>query len=82
MAKILRNVSPTHALSVEASPPQQPDRILRRREVQTRVGTPCSTLYNWIEKGIFPKPIQLGPRNVGWLESTVAAWIASRQPAR
>ena len=26
----------------------------------------------------FPKPVQLGPRAVGWIESEVSAWITER----
>nr|WP_010597693.1 AlpA family phage regulatory protein [Rickettsiella massiliensis] len=28
-----------------------------------------------VAKGEFPKPIKLGKRSVGWLESDVDAWI-------
>jgi predicted DNA-binding transcriptional regulator AlpA len=28
--------------------------------------------------GVFPKPVPLGPRAVGWLESDVSEWIAGR----
>jgi len=27
---------------------------------------------------VFPKPVPLGPRAVGWLESEVSEWIAGR----
>ncbi len=29
-------------------------------------------------KGSFPKPISLGARAVGWLESDIDGWIAAR----
>ena len=31
-----------------------------------------------IKDGVFPKPVPLGPRAVGWLESDVSDWIAAR----
>ena len=52
--------------------------FLRRKEVQTRTGLSRSTIYQYIQEGAFPKPVPLGPRAVGWLESEVSAWIAGR----
>lgn len=52
--------------------------ILRRKQVETRTGLSRSTIYQYIKDGIFPKPVPLGPRAVGWLESEVSEWIAGR----
>lgn len=62
------------------------DRILRRRQVESRTGLPRSTLYAKIASGEFPRQIQLGAKSVGWLESEVSAWLTrqiegSRNPA-
>jgi prophage regulatory protein len=40
-----------------------------------------STLYMWMRAGLFPLPVQLGPRSVGWRQSDIDAWLASRQTA-
>ena len=53
--------------------------ILRRPQVETRTGLSRSTLYQYIQDGLFPRPVTLGPRAVGWLESDVNAWIAARE---
>ena len=52
--------------------------ILRRPQVEQRTGLSRSTLYQYIKDGDFPKPVRLGPRAVGWLESDISAWIAAR----
>jgi prophage regulatory protein len=52
--------------------------ILRLPLVKTRTGLSRSTLYKQIADGKFPKPIRLGPRAVGWLESEIQAWIKER----
>ena len=52
--------------------------ILRRKQVQARTGLARSTIYHYIQAGTFPRPIPLGPRAVGWLESDVSNWIAER----
>jgi prophage regulatory protein len=52
--------------------------ILRRKQVQARTGLARSTMYQQIQDGTFPRPIPLGPRAVGWLESEVCNWIAER----
>ena len=59
-------------------PFRQAPTILRRKQVQARTGLSRSTIYQNIKDGIFPRPIPLGPRAVGWLESDVSDWIASR----
>ena len=52
--------------------------ILRRQQVEKRVGLSRSTIYTKIAAGEFPAPIALGARAVGWLESDIIAWIESR----
>lgn len=55
--------------------------ILRRPQVEARTGLSRSTLYQYIQDGLFPTPVSLGARAVGWLESEVTAWIAARAKA-
>ena len=52
-----------------------PNNILRLPFVTARVGLSRSSLYAAIATGTFPKPISLGSRAVGWLESDIDAWI-------
>ncbi len=52
--------------------------LLRKPAVLSRIGIKNSTLYDWIAKGFFPRPISLGARSVGWLSSEVDAFIAQR----
>jgi len=52
--------------------------ILRRKQVQARTGLSRSTIYLYIKAGLFLKPVALGLRAVGWLESDVSDWIAER----
>lgn len=52
--------------------------ILRRKQVQARTGLSRSTIYLYIKAEQFPKPVALGPRAVGWIESEVSDWIAAR----
>jgi prophage regulatory protein len=60
----------------------EPMRVLRMHEVQDRVPFSRSSIYLLIAQGRFPRPIALGRRAVGWLESDVDAWIASRVQLR
>ena len=54
------------------------NRILRLPEVKSSVGLARSTIYARIEEGTFPKPISLGPRAVGWLESEIQDWVRQK----
>ncbi|MDF3201969.1 Prophage CP4-57 regulatory protein (AlpA) [compost metagenome] len=57
-------------------------RILRMKMVVEITGLARSTVYKYIAEGIFPKPIPLGGRSVGWVESEVFAWIQARVAER
>jgi prophage regulatory protein len=59
----------------------QPPKILRLDDVEARTGIQRRTLYNWIDRGLFPRPINLGPRTVGWLDSDIDAWINEKTQA-
>ena len=61
-----------------SDPSQQGLSILRRKQVEARTGLARSTIYHHIKAGTFPRPVPLGPRAVGWLESDVSNWIAER----
>ncbi|WP_417539072.1 helix-turn-helix transcriptional regulator [Marinobacter sp.] len=51
-------------------------RILRLKDVISQTGLARSTIYKYIDAGSFPKPVPLGGRSVGWVQSEVQDWIA------
>lgn len=53
------------------------NKILRIKEVTSRVGLSKSYIYALAKEGKFPKSIRLikGGAAVGWLESSVNDWI-------
>jgi len=53
-------------------------KILRRKQVESRTGLSRSTIYARIAAGLFPRPIDLGGRAVGWLETEIDTWIKAR----
>lgn len=55
--------------------------ILRLADVEAHCAVNRRTLYYWMERGMCPRPIQLGPRTVGWLDSDIEAWIAEQAAA-
>lgn len=54
------------------------ERILRFPEVAAARGECRATIYNRIADGLFPRPIRLSLRMVGWRESEIAALNAAR----
>ena len=54
------------------------NRILRLPEVKARTGMSRSTIYLRIAERLFPHPISLGPRMIGWPAGDVDALIAAR----
>ena len=57
-------------------------RIIRLKEVIDCTGLGRSTIYKYIREGSFPKPVALGDRAVGWVESEVMSWVMARIEAR
>jgi len=50
-------------------------RIIRLKDVMSCTGLARSTIYKYIDDGTFPKPIPLGERAVGWVESEIYDWM-------
>lgn len=55
--------------------------ILRRPAVEAIVGLGRSAIYNMMAKGLFPKPVKLTAKAVGWRKADIDAWLASREVA-
>jgi prophage regulatory protein len=51
------------------------DRILRIKTVLELTGLSRSTMYRKMQKGTFPKNVQISERCAGWRESAVSAWL-------
>ncbi|MCK3828296.1 AlpA family transcriptional regulator [Pseudomonas sp. W2Aug9] len=53
-------------------------RIIRLKDVIDSTGLARSTIYKYIAEDVFPKPVSLGERSVGWVEGEVQDWILAR----
>jgi prophage regulatory protein len=53
-------------------------RVLRLSQVKARTGLSRSTIYLAVKNDAFPKPISLGLRSIGWIETEIESWIQSR----
>lgn len=61
-----------------ATQPATTDNILRWTEVHARIPLSRSHAHALAAQGKFPKPIKLGLRASGWLESEINSWLADR----
>jgi prophage regulatory protein len=57
-------------------------KIYRLKELRSITGYGKTQIYEMIEAGRFPRPIPLGDRAVGWLESEIDAWQKARTAKR
>jgi len=62
-------------------------RILRIAEVEIMTGKARTQIYDEMEKGIFPQPVPLDERAVGWMPGTrgvrrtvVVSWTSAGKP--
>lgn len=56
--------------------------LLRLPEVKERTGLSRSVIYEYIQKGRFPKPVNITPRSVAWVDEEIDAWIRERVEER
>ena len=54
-----------------------PNRLLRAKQVADLTGLSVSTFYAQIRQGKFPKPLQTGPNTVAWRYGDIIGWINS-----
>ena len=52
-----------------------------RLPLEARVGLGRSAIYAMMAKNLFPKPVRLTAKAVGWRERDVSAWLESREVA-
>jgi len=68
-------------LSSDGSPvaPSRPaDRLIKLHDVEQLTGFGRSAIYEWMQRGAFPKSVKVGSRSATWSEAAVQAWIADR----
>jgi len=54
-------------------------KILRRKQLEARLGLSRSTIYAKVAAGELPPPIRLGAgRAVGWVEGEIDQWLAAQ----
>ena len=57
------------------------DHLLRREEVESRVGLKRSSIYREMRAGRFPIPLKVGPRAVRWPAREIECWLEARPRA-
>ena len=53
-------------------------RFLRLKEVIELTGLSRSTIYKYIDEGLFPRSVPLGGRAVAWVDQEVQDWVLAR----
>lgn len=51
--------------------------FLRITDVMKKTGIAKSTVWLWVSKGKFPKPIKLSPRITVWEEDKINKWMST-----
>ena len=59
-----------------------PERLLKRDEVQRRIGYGRSKLFAEVAAGRFPRPVSISRTRKAWLESEVDTWIRAQAEQR
>ncbi len=59
-------------------PSPERDHIIRMPQVIAQTGLPKSSVLRLVKKLEFPSPLRLSPHTIGFLQSEVDHWIATR----
>ena len=51
------------------------EKLLKLKEVLTRLRISKSTWYDGVSRKEFPQPVRIGTRTVAWLESDIEAYL-------
>ncbi|WP_426260953.1 helix-turn-helix transcriptional regulator [Sphingomonas sp. DC1100-1] len=54
-------------------------RVIRIKDVIMMTSLCRSSIYSYMAKSLFPKPIKIGTRAVAWRLSDIVAWLALRE---
>lgn len=76
-----KSMQENYSINIERIGTDALEQLLKRPLVIEATGLPVSTLYRYMEEGIFPKPVKIGARSVAWKKSEVMSWINSRERA-
>jgi len=53
--------------------------VYRMRELIKLLKVSKETIYSWVRKNKFPKPMKLGPRTSAWLKQDVEKWLREKK---
>jgi prophage regulatory protein len=57
-------------------------KALKIKDVIEKVSLGQSTIYKMVSAGEFPKPFQIAPNRVAWVESEIDDWLIERASQR
>ena len=69
-------------MSLNQSNTEQPNRLMRLKEVMHISGLSRASIYSFMEEGTFPQSVSLGVRAIGWRYQDVQNWIEEKIKAR
>ena len=53
-------------------------KLLKLFQVAEQLNVRKSQVYNLVKQGYLPKPIKIGKRGSGWLQSDIDSWFKSK----
>lgn len=65
--------------ATRTAPAYQDRAIIRPREAAEYLGIGRSTLYRYVDAGVLPRPIKIGPQVTGWRLSVLDDFLHQRE---
>jgi len=61
--------------------PAKPRVMMTEKQVLALIPVVRSTIWKWVRRGRFPKPVKIATRQKAWYADEVAAWQREREEA-
>lgn len=52
--------------------------LIRLNQVKEYTGLGRSSIYKYMNDGLFPKPVSLGDRAVAWVDTEIEEWVQNK----
>ncbi|MBE4349958.1 AlpA family phage regulatory protein [Vibrio parahaemolyticus] len=65
-------------MSINHPNTERPNRLMKLEEVIHTVGLSRASIYNFMEEGVFPQSVSLGPRTARWKYQDIQNWIVEK----
>lgn len=58
------------------------EQIIPISAMETLVNRDYKTIWRWVKRGVFPQPVRVSGRAIGWTENSYKKWLSDSLAVR